>query len=173
MAKRPTQAEVAEHLGLENTRRVRELIARGVIPNPRIATLDEIRLAAFSHYREAAAGRTGEAVDELQALRLRKAAADAETAELDLQERRGQVLPTEGVVAYWGDQYKQIQRSLRAIPKRLVALGVLTKSQAKPVLEEIDGGLNEIAGVGAGVAKLGSKRDRGSARKGRAGRKAS
>lgn len=51
-----TQAEVARDLGIRQ-RGVRELRDQGVIPDPRHATLDEIREAYICHLRKMAAGR--------------------------------------------------------------------------------------------------------------------
>jgi hypothetical protein len=57
MAKKVTQADLAKHLGLTNSRSVRELYAQGVLNgDPRNIDLDQCRLEYIAHLRAVKAG---------------------------------------------------------------------------------------------------------------------
>jgi len=142
----PTQAAVARHLALNGSREVRDLRDRGVIPDPKTATLEEIREAYIRHLREVAAGRgLASGSDEKQRL-LRAQAVEKERQNL---EAAGELIRREDVVATWSERITACKTLLRSIPKRMRTRQTgFTAKMATRMLREIDEALRELAGEG-------------------------
>lgn len=75
-------------------------------------------------------------------------AARADLAELELEERRGDLIGREDVVNTWSNRIAACKARLRAIPKRLVVqVPGFNRAMAKRALELIDDALHELAGA--------------------------
>lgn len=145
----PTQNQVADHLDLGSTRYVRELRDAGKIPDPRTATMDEIRVAYLRGLRDEAAGRgAGDASRNLTEERGKLLALQRRREELRNLELEGAVLPVEDVIATWANRIAACKRRLRAIHKTAIARLRLNRKQGRGLLALIDEALDELAGNG-------------------------
>lgn len=120
----------------------------------------ELDLAAVVDWRkdrevEKAIGTaSGATIDEAKR---RKTAAEAELAELDLAERRGQVVAVAAVMKFFGDQVSSARARLLALPTKAAPLMVPitdvveAREQLDAIVREC---LNELSGYDAG--KFGS-----------------
>lgn len=88
----PTQAEIGEHLDMDQSR-VSRLTERGVLS--RGCSLDEARREYIRHLREQAAGRGGDGQSRLVDQRARQAEADAQLKELEYWTRIGKLVAVE------------------------------------------------------------------------------
>jgi len=108
-------------------------------------TLAEWVASYCAHLREQAGARSGAG---LTAARARKAAAEAEIRELDLAERRGELLRRDEALATWQGIVATARQRLRAVPSR-VAPQLLAMADVPAIhqllLDEIDLALTELA----------------------------
>ncbi len=134
-----TQAEAAKHIGLSITG-FRNLVDGGAVPKPGPGvSLDDVRLAAFAHYRERAGrwatGTTG--TRNLQDERARHASAQADKLEAELDLARGDTVRV-------GEQLEILGVQDEALRVRLLALGVrlcqqlATQSDPEAVCEVLE-----------------------------------
>jgi len=116
----PTQAEVAAHLDLGDARYVRELRDDGKIPDPRSASLDEIRVAYIRGLRAAAAGHvSADGTLDLTAERARLAKEQADAQELKNAVTRGALVDAEEVAGGWVAVATAIRTRMLAVPVRV------------------------------------------------------
>jgi phage terminase Nu1 subunit (DNA packaging protein) len=142
-----TRAEFAQHLDL-SVAQVKEHQQTGVIPKG--STLDQGRVSYIRHLR----ARKGGVTDE----RSRLDAARAELTELELAQRRGELLRRPDVEETWSSKITAAKGRMRAIPKRLAVLVPgFTRTMATATLKLIDEALHELAGDGAPAAKRGAR----------------
>jgi hypothetical protein len=135
----PKQTDIAAHLDL-SVSRVREYFSRGTFP--RDATLDEIRVAYLRHLRARQGGVTRER-DRLDAAR-------ANLAELQLKERRGELIDRGDVESIGaGIMSVTVQRmmGLRNIAPEVRSAG--SDAEAATILERaVREALSDIARLG-------------------------
>jgi phage terminase Nu1 subunit (DNA packaging protein) len=141
----PSQAEVATHLDMQ-PRQVRELRDRNIIPDPREADLESIRVAYIRHLREQAAGRRGEGPDSIADARTRLAQARTRGEELKNAQLEGRLIEAGRVAATWSELVTTARNRLRALPRRAVTLiPGFTNAMARRLLGLIDEVLDELA----------------------------
>ena len=143
-----TQAEIARHLFLSDARQVRELRDRKVIPDPRRATLDEIRRSYIEYLRRQAASHGGEAIE---AARLRRALALAEMAEAQAAKERGDTIDSGSLDRVVIALATGTSQRLQAIPAAVapkVAMESDTRACFDIVKDEIWAALHALASEG-------------------------
>jgi hypothetical protein len=91
----PKQVEIATHLDMSE-RAVREFLDAASIDH-KLASLSEIRVKYIRRLREIAAGRSSNGESDLVTERARLARAQADKAEMDNAERRGQLILAEAI----------------------------------------------------------------------------
>jgi len=144
-----TQAECAEWLDMSE-RRFRELLDEGVI-----ARADKGRYELKSvvgqyvrHIREVAAGRSGgdEQVSK-SAADARKMQAQAEKAEIEVAQLRGELIPADQIADVVHAAVQTMKTRLTAIPaKAAVAVGARNVAVAEKVIREhVNEALTELA----------------------------
>jgi len=114
----PSQRELAEHIDV-STRHVRGLRDDGIIPDPRTADLDAIRLAYIRHLRAVAGQHAAADGLDLVAERARLARAQAERTELQLAERRGELVPADELETALVSLASTVMAKLRGVPTRV------------------------------------------------------
>ncbi len=127
-----TETEVAKHLDL-STRRLRELIAEGVIHRPatRNYDLDKTRTVYIRHLRKIAAGRAAPSGGlDLAAERAKLAKAQSEGHELKNKIARGEYVEIEAVAVEVEAQYSIVRERLLSIPGKISA-GLVSRSQGE------------------------------------------
>ena len=121
-----TQKALADHLDLTATR-IKQLEAQGVFERQgRSYNLDACRVAYLRWLRSRVPG--GGASKDLNAERARLTAAQAEKTEIDLAERRGELLPVDSVASLWTRVLTDTKTKLLSLPSKL-APQVIGKSR--------------------------------------------
>lgn len=142
-------SEIAEFLGV-SYETVQNDIAKGAPISERGGKGKQHQIAAGEYVRwmvRRAAEREDGDLLNYDAARTRKMNADAQVAELDLAERRGEVVEVGAVVSVVTDMLAEIKAKLLSIPSRLAhrLAAVGTREAAMEILEkEITGTLNEL-----------------------------
>jgi phage terminase Nu1 subunit (DNA packaging protein) len=148
----PSQAERATHIDLSVTQ-LKAYQAAGVIP--RDGSLDETRVHYIRHLRAKKGGITDE--------RARLDAARAELTELEVAQRRGELVRRQDVIGLWSRQITACKARIRSMPKRLVVMVPgFTRAMATAALKLIDEALHELAGDGApkSGARVGKRKEK-------------
>jgi phage terminase Nu1 subunit (DNA packaging protein) len=115
----PNQYELADKLGITQPA-VSELYRKGVLTKG--ASEDDLVRQCLRHFREMAAGRKGENGNfDLATERARLAARQAEEKEIELAERRGDLLPKKVTASVFSFHNGTIRARLLSIPNRLKA----------------------------------------------------
>ena len=136
-----------------DVRRVQQLAKEGVVPREGRGRYDLVKsVQGYIGYLQERARVSpqdeGRASDYTEG-RTRRELANAELAELEVAEKRGELLRRDEVIRTWTTQLVAVKERLRAIPSKLRGrLKKLTKRQLKVIAEEIDRGLRELAGDG-------------------------
>lgn len=145
-----TIKEVAQHLDLGVTS-LKELTANGTLPaskGPAGLDLDACRLAYIWSLRAKAAGRIREAPPpatdglELNAERARLAHHQANKAELDEQEVRGDLIRAEDVTRSVSDAFRRVRARLLSLPTKLTPI-VIGSTDTVEVKDAIEAGVLE------------------------------
>lgn len=146
-----TQAECALWLDMSE-RRFRELLDEGVISraekgqfDPRAVVTEYVR-----HLRAIAAGRAGEQEQQARATAdARKAAAQAEMAEMELAERKGLLIPADEIGETLAAVVSIMKTRLMGMPTKLARLvGARVPAEAEKVIRaEVVEALTELSKV--------------------------
>lgn len=146
-----TLKQVGEHLDL-SVSSVSEMVRDGVIPpskGPGGLDLDACRVAYIRNLRGKAAGRIKQAPQpvadgalELNAERARLAHHQANKAELDERETRGELVRAEDVVRSVSDAFRRVRARMLSMPTKLTPV-VLGSTDAVEVKEAIEAGVLE------------------------------
>lgn len=155
----PSQAEVARYLGV-SIRQVRALRDRGLIPEPAEASLDDVRGAYLGHLREVAAGRkSADGSLDLAAERAKLARAQTERTELDLEERRGELVPVAEVERVFVAIASGISQRLQGVPAAAApaAHAAETIAEAEAIIRQhVNDALTALADLGAQLGQGGT-----------------
>jgi DNA-binding transcriptional ArsR family regulator len=114
----PTQAQVAEHLGLDQSAVSRHLGKLQI--DWRVASMDAIRLAYIDHLRGVAAGNRSENGIDLVAERAMTERITRELKLLELAEKRGQLVSASQLEAAYGQMVDAFRAELLALPDKVV-----------------------------------------------------
>ncbi len=146
-----TQAECALWLDISE-RRFRELLDEGVITraekgqfDPRAVVTEYVR-----HLRTIASGRAGEQEQQARATAdARKAAAQAEMAEMELAERKGELIPADEIGEVVAGAVQVMKTRMLGLPTKLAKLvGARDPAQAEKVIRaEVVEALTELSKV--------------------------
>jgi len=137
-----TQAVAAKHIDL-SSRLYADLLARGVLP--RMATLDQVRIAYIRYLRQRHGPPTAEALD-LTAEKARLAKEQADSMTLKNAILRGEMLNAAEVERSWSEQLRNIRARMMAVPSRIrQRLGHLTPADALIIDREVRDALTEAA----------------------------
>jgi phage terminase Nu1 subunit (DNA packaging protein) len=146
-----TLKQVGEHLDL-SVSSVSEMVRDGVIPpskGPGGLDLDACRIAYIRNLRGKAAGRIKQAPQpvadgalELNAERARLAHHQANKAELDERETRGELVRAEDVTRAVSDAFRRVRARMLSMPTKLTPV-VLGSTDAVEVKEAIEAGVLE------------------------------
>ena len=136
-----TQAEVGEHLGL-STRHIRTLIKAGVIPSAqgKGLDLDACRASYINYLRGRVSGQVSHSGElDQQEQRARLTFHQANIAELDEKQRRGELLPNDEVVQEVSEAIVNMKTRLLAIPSKAAPtlMGELSHSKIKGILDDL------------------------------------
>lgn len=143
-----SQAVAASYLDIA-TRTLRELVAAGRLPNPKTATLDELRLARLRDLREQAAGRGGDGKLDLATERARLAKEQADGQAMKNAQLAGELLRRDDVIRTWATEFASVKSRIRGIPKRARRqMPGFTREMELALLARIDEVLSEFAGDG-------------------------
>ena len=134
--RKATQTAVAAHLDL-SPGRVSVLMSDGVLPKG--GSLDECRVAYIQWLRARLPHGAGNR--DLNAGRARLAAAQAEKQEMEVLERRGELLPVDSVASLWARVVTDAKTALLALPSKL-APQVVGKSREE-ARARIDSGIRD------------------------------
>ncbi len=143
-----TQAECADWLDM-SVRRFRELIDEGVIDRAEKGDYD--LKATIRQYvqniREVAAGRSGEETVGKMADEARKMKAQADKAELEVAQIRGELIPADQIADVMHAAVQTMKTRLTAIPAKCAPLvGARDVAVAERVIrEQVHAALTEIA----------------------------
>ncbi|WP_424105066.1 MarR family transcriptional regulator [Paraburkholderia sp.] len=113
----PTQREIADHLGIDQSAVSRMLDRLGI--DWRIAPLHEVRVAYLDHLRGVAAGRTGEDGLDLASERAMTERVTREIKLLELAEKRGELVSAAQLEAGYGQMIDSFQSDLLAVPEKI------------------------------------------------------
>ncbi len=129
------------------TRRVQQLSNEGVIPKAergRYELVPAVR-GYIAYLKERSINPGVVSFDEVRA---RKIAAEAEMAEIELREKKGQLIPASEVVASWGEIVGACRSKLLAVPAKIAPVVAVEDNPAvcKQIVEEqIGEALYELA----------------------------
>jgi len=129
------------------TRRVQQLSAEGVIPKAergRYELVPAVR-GYIAYLKERSINPGVVSFDEVRA---RKIAAEAEMAEIELREKKGQLIPASEVVSSWGEIVGACRSKLLAVPAKIAPVVAVEDNPAvcKQIVEEqIGEALYELA----------------------------
>lgn len=129
------------------TRRVQQLSNEGVIPKAergRYELVPAVR-GYIAYLKERSINPGVVSFDEVRA---RKIAAEAEMAEIELREKKGQLIPASEVVASWGEIVGACRSKLLAVPAKIAPVVAVEDNPAvckKIVEEQIGEALYELA----------------------------
>jgi phage terminase Nu1 subunit (DNA packaging protein) len=152
---RPSTRQIAAHLDLTHGR-ISQLHSDGILPVG--GSLDECRVAYIRWLRSRAPKGGGS--PDLNAERARLAAAQAGKTELDLAERRGELLDVDVVASLWARLVTEAKTRVLSLPNKIAPRLIgCTRESARALLEmELHAalrGISESAGyVGAGMAAV-------------------
>lgn len=154
-----TQSAIAKHLDISDAR-VSQLIKAGDIINT--GCMDEIRVQFIRWQRARIPG--GGASKDLNAERARLASAQAEKAEMEIAEKKGDLLPVDSVAALWARVLTDCKSKLLSLPSKLAPQVVGKKrEQARAIIElaihDALRGLAETAGGDPGGPASSSEED--------------
>lgn len=145
-----TLKQVGEHLDL-GVSSVSEMVRDGVIPpskGPGGLDLDACRVAYIRNLRGRAAGRIKQTPPpsadglELNAERARLAHHQANKAELDERETRGELVRADDVVRSVSDAFRRVRARMLSMPTKLTPI-VLGSTDAVEVKDAIEAGVLE------------------------------
>ena len=143
--------EVGDHLDLSMTS-IKELLREGIIPSskgPGGLDLEACRVAYIRNLRGKAAGRikqtpqpVADGAIELNAERARLAHHQANKAELDERETRGELVRAEDVTRAVSDAFRRVRARMLSMPTKLTPV-VLGSTDAVEVKDAIEAGVLE------------------------------
>ncbi len=146
-----TLKEVGDHLDLSMTS-IKEMLREGIIPSskgPGGLDLESCRVAYIRNLRGKAAGRIKQAPQpvadgalELNAERARLAHHQANKAELDERETRGELVRAEDVTRAVSDAFRRVRARMLSMPTKLTPV-VLGSTDAVEVKDAIEAGVLE------------------------------
>lgn len=146
-----TLKEVGDHLDLSMTS-IKEMLREGIIPSskgPGGLDLEACRVAYIRNLRGKAAGRIKQAPQpvadgalELNAERARLAHHQANKAELDERETRGELVRAEDVTRAVSDAFRRVRARMLSMPTKLTPV-VLGSTDAVEVKDAIEAGVLE------------------------------
>lgn len=114
----PTQAQIAEHLGLDQSAVSRHLGKLQI--DWRSASIDEIRLTYIEHLRGVASGNRSESGIDLVAERAQTERITRELKLLELAEKRNQLVNAAQLEAAYGQLVDAFRAELLALPDKIV-----------------------------------------------------
>jgi phage terminase Nu1 subunit (DNA packaging protein) len=142
---------VGDHLDLSMTS-IKEMLREGIIPSskgPGGLDLESCRVAYIRNLRGKAAGRIKQAPQpvadgalELNAERARLAHHQANKAELDERETRGELVRAEDVTRAVSDAFRRVRARMLSMPTKLTPV-VLGSTDAVEVKDAIEAGVLE------------------------------
>lgn len=161
-----TIGEAAAHLFMDE-RTFRKIVDEGVIQRAGRGSydLDQVREEYIRHIREVASGRSNESNTKRADAGTRKDEAIAQRYELEVAQKRGELIPRGEVLAGMSASFARVRAKLLALPSKLAPV-VLTMGTATEVQEKLNDGINEaldqLAGtVIAGISESEAEPSRG------------
>jgi phage terminase Nu1 subunit (DNA packaging protein) len=150
-----TIAEAAAHLFIDE-RTLKKHLDEGIVTRqPRGSyDLDVVREEYLRHLREVASGRSNESNSKRADAGTRKDEAIAERYELEVAQRRAELIPRGEVLAGMSASFARVRAKLLALPTRLAPV-VLTMATATEVQEKLNDGINEALDQLAGTVIAG------------------
>ena len=161
-----TIAEAAEHLFIDERTLKKHLDEGNVTRQPRGAyELDTVRREYLTYLKNAASGRSQETNTKRVDAGTRKDEAIAERYELEVAQKRGELIPRAEVVAGLSAAFARVRAKLLALPSRMAPV-VITLASAPEIQEKLTDVVNEaldqLAGTSiAGVSEGRPQPDRG------------
>lgn len=161
-----TIAEAAAHVFCDERTFKRYLDEGFVTRQPRGAyDLDVVREECIQHFREGMAGRLQRDGNDRGEAGARKDNAIADRYELEVAQKRGELIPRAEVVAGMSAAFARVRAKLLALPSRLAPVAITLETAAE-VQEKLTDGIHEaldqLAGTSiAGVSEGRPQPDRG------------
>ena len=150
-----TIAEAAEHLFIDERTLKKHLDEGNVSRQPRGAyDLDTVRREYLTYLKNAAAGRAQETNTKRTDAGTRKDEAIAERYELEVAQRRGDLIPRAEVLAGMSAAFVRVRAKLLALPSRMAPV-LLSMATATEVQEKLNDGIHEALGELAGTVIAG------------------
>jgi phage terminase Nu1 subunit (DNA packaging protein) len=143
-------AEVADLFGVSE-RRIQQLIAEGAIPKPLrhgVYVVETVVRAYVKHLQAIRRSAASSGPIGLQAERERLTRAKADIAEMEMDEKRGDLIPREEIEATWVNALSLLRTRLLSIPNQLAPQVHQEKNQAAVrdlIKSAIRGALDDLA----------------------------
>ncbi|MAU95424.1 MAG: hypothetical protein CMP81_05990 [Fulvimarina sp.] len=146
-----TIAECAEHLFIDERTFKRHLDEGNITRKARAGyEIDEVRREYLDHMKKVASGRANETSAERVAAGTRKDDAIAERYELEVAQKKGELLPRDEVIAGLSSVFGRVRARLLAIPTKLApavhGMGAIHEIQEK-LSDAVNEALEELAGT--------------------------
>jgi phage terminase Nu1 subunit (DNA packaging protein) len=113
-----TQAKIAAHLGMSE-RNLRELLPKLGMDH-KVDDLEDIRIAYINHLRGIASGHQASNGEDLVAVRIREANANADLKEIELAAKVGEFVVIEDVIEVLGELGSKIVQEISSAGDRMI-----------------------------------------------------